>query len=89
MLTVQKIRSRGTWHQPYRTSVRAGCFVIPPIKLQCITDALLPTITNGEILTAIGIDETGPKPNTVHFEEKPGWWPAQYFELVTQAPISN
>ena len=90
MLTIGQIKKKGTWVQPYPVRLsREGCFLLPPIKLRCITYGLLPVISKGEILTIFGIDEAGSKPGTVNFQEKPGWWLAEHFELVTQAPISS
>lgn len=88
MLTIADIKRMGSWTQPYREAVRKGCWLLPPIKLRCISDDLCPKVTNGEIVTVVSIDEDGPHPNTVHFEEKEGWWPPEHFELVIKTPIS-
>lgn len=88
MLTIKQIRAKCSWYQPYRATVRPGCFRLPSVKLRCITDSLLPNIANGEIVTVESIDETGPKPDSVHFEEKAGWWLAKHFELTSDQVFS-
>jgi len=88
MLTIQEIRLKGTWYQPYPRNILPGCFLLPPIKLRCISSELLPDIVKGEIVTVEAVDINGRNPGTIKLAEKSGWCPPEHFELVTQTPIS-